>query len=96
MAIDTFVESMPAAMRDGESGIEVAADGGVSIGAEFRRLEAAWMTGVAATARAGAPVIIDDVFLGGRGPAALKDPFGTLRRPEGVLHGVRRRTGRGA
>jgi chloramphenicol 3-O phosphotransferase len=65
MAIDTFVESMPAAMRSGDAGIDVAADGGVSIGAEFRRLEAAWMAGVAATVRAGAPVIIDDVFLGG-------------------------------
>ena len=62
MAIDTFVESLPAAMRDG---IEVAADGDVRVGAEFRRLEAAWMAGVAATVRAGAPVIVDDVFLGG-------------------------------
>jgi chloramphenicol 3-O phosphotransferase len=62
MAIDTFVESLPAAMR---SGIEITNDGGVTIGAEFRRLEAAWMAGVAATVRAGAPVIVDDVFLGG-------------------------------
>jgi chloramphenicol 3-O phosphotransferase len=65
MAIDTFVDALPPAMRDGGDGIDVAEDGGVSVGAEFRRLEAAWMAGVAATVRAGAPVIVDDVFLGG-------------------------------
>ncbi len=65
MAIDTFVESLPAAMRAGDAGIGVDVDGGVTVGAEFRRLEAAWMTGVAATAHAGAPIIVDDVFLGG-------------------------------
>ena len=35
------------------------------VGEVFSRLEAAWMAGIAATARAGAPVIVDDVFLGG-------------------------------
>lgn len=65
MAIDTFVDSLPPAMRDGGDGIDVAEDGGVSVGARFRLLEAAWMAGVAATVRAGAPVIVDDVFLGG-------------------------------
>jgi chloramphenicol 3-O phosphotransferase len=44
---------------------EVAADGGVSVGADFRALEAAWTGGVVAMVRAGARVIIDDVFLGG-------------------------------
>ncbi|MGH3155015.1 MAG: phosphotransferase-like protein, partial [Streptosporangiaceae bacterium] len=33
--------------------------------AEFRRLEAAWLDGIAAMARAGARVIVDEVFLGG-------------------------------
>ena len=42
-----------------------AADGGVSVGAGFRALEAAWMDGIAAMARAGARIIIDDAFLGG-------------------------------
>lgn len=42
-----------------------AADGEVSVGADFRALEAAWMDGVAAMVRAGARVIVDDVFLGG-------------------------------
>ncbi|MFF3673888.1 chloramphenicol phosphotransferase CPT [Streptomyces sp. NPDC002120] len=64
-AVDSLVEAMPASLRASDAGIEFAADGGVQIGSEFRRLEAAWMAGVAATARAGAPVIVDDVFLGG-------------------------------
>ncbi|MEV7440809.1 chloramphenicol phosphotransferase CPT [Streptomyces sp. NPDC091204] len=64
-AVDSLVEAMPASLRESDAGIEFAADGGVQIGSEFRRLEAAWMAGVAATARAGAPVVVDDVFLGG-------------------------------
>ncbi|MFB7398862.1 chloramphenicol phosphotransferase CPT [Streptomyces rubiginosohelvolus] len=64
-AIDTFVDSLPASLRTSDAGIAFAEDGGVAIGEEFRRLEAAWREGVAATARAGANVIIDDVFLGG-------------------------------
>lgn len=64
-AIDTFVDALPASLRSGGEGIEFAADGGVAVGEEFRRLEAAWREGVAAMARAGAKIIIDDVFLGG-------------------------------
>ncbi|MFD4744374.1 chloramphenicol phosphotransferase CPT [Streptomyces rubiginosohelvolus] len=64
-AIDTFVDSLPASLRTTDAGIAFAEDGGVAIGEEFRRLEEAWREGVAATARAGANVIIDDVFLGG-------------------------------
>jgi len=60
-AIDGFVELLPASMRDAL----VSDDGDVHVGPEFRRLEAAWREGVAATVRAGARVLIDDVFLGG-------------------------------
>lgn len=66
---DSFVDSLPARMRDGggdgDGGIVFAEDGGVSVGAEFRALEAAWMEGIAAMVRAGARIVIDDVFLGG-------------------------------
>ncbi|MEW2402351.1 chloramphenicol phosphotransferase CPT [Streptomyces sp. NPDC046862] len=62
---DSFVDALPAKMRDSDGGIVFAADGGVSVGADFRALEAAWMEGVVAMVRAGARVIIDDVFLGG-------------------------------
>ncbi|MFD5092889.1 chloramphenicol phosphotransferase CPT [Amycolatopsis thailandensis] len=62
LGVDTLIDAMPASV---DEGIDFAADGGVSVGSGFRRLEDAWMTGVAAMARAGARVIIDDVFLGG-------------------------------
>jgi chloramphenicol 3-O phosphotransferase len=65
LSVDTLVEAMPAAMRASDAGIEVAADGGVVVGAEFRLLDAAWAAGIAAMARAGARVVVDDVFLGG-------------------------------
>ncbi|MGP3955876.1 chloramphenicol phosphotransferase CPT [Nonomuraea sp. 3N208] len=63
--VDSLIEAMPASMQGSDGGIEFAPDGGVSVGPLFRKLDAAWMEGVAATARAGAGVIVDDVFLGG-------------------------------
>jgi chloramphenicol 3-O phosphotransferase len=65
LGTDTFVEAMPASMRASEAGIAFAADGEVVIGPDFRTLEAAWIDGVAAMARTGARVIVDEVFLGG-------------------------------
>jgi chloramphenicol 3-O phosphotransferase len=65
VGVDTLVQAMPASMQTSDAGIEIAADGGVSVGPGFRTLEAAWMEGVAAMVRAGARVIIDEVFLGG-------------------------------
>ena len=62
---DMLIQAMPASMQSSDAGIEFAPDGGVSVGPGFRRLEAAWMDGVAATARAGARVIVDAIFLGG-------------------------------
>ena len=62
---DSFVAALPAKMQESDAGIAFAADGGVSVGSDFRALEAAWIHGVVATARAGARIIIDEVFLGG-------------------------------
>ncbi|ELP62266.1 chloramphenicol phosphotransferase CPT [Streptomyces turgidiscabies] len=62
---DSFVDALPARMRESDAGIEIAADGRVSVGADFLALEAAWREGVVAMVRAGARVVIDDVFLGG-------------------------------
>ena len=62
---DMLIEAMPASMQASEAGIEFAADGGVSVGPAFRALEAAWMEAVATMARAGARVIVDEIFLGG-------------------------------
>ncbi|RKE23112.1 chloramphenicol phosphotransferase CPT [Streptomyces sp. TLI_171] len=63
--IDDLIDAMPAALFEQDAGIEFGSDGAVAVGAAFRALEGAWMAGVAATARAGAPVVIDDVFLSG-------------------------------
>jgi chloramphenicol 3-O phosphotransferase len=63
--VDSLIDAMPVSMRTTDAGIEFAPDGGVSVGPEFMALQAAWMEGVAAMVRAGARVIIDEVFLGG-------------------------------
>ncbi|OIJ85721.1 chloramphenicol phosphotransferase CPT [Streptomyces monashensis] len=65
LGTDTLVDAMPAAMRASDTGIGFAPDGEVTVGPEFRRLEAAWIEGVAAMARSGARVVVDEVFLGG-------------------------------
>ncbi|MEU4503899.1 chloramphenicol phosphotransferase CPT [Streptomyces sp. NPDC024089] len=63
--VDTLIEAMPTSMSESDAGIEFAPDGEVVVGAEFRTLETAWIEGVAAMARAGAGIIVDEVFLGG-------------------------------
>lgn len=65
LGVDTFIAAMPASMEGDGAGIEFAPDGGVSVGPEFRALEDAWIEGIAAMVRAGARVILDEVFLGG-------------------------------
>ncbi|RLP75361.1 chloramphenicol phosphotransferase [Mycetocola tolaasinivorans] len=80
VSIDTFVDALPATMREGNTGIDFAPDGGVSVGADFRRLERAWTRGIAEMARAGAPIILDDVFLsGGESQARLLAQLEGLR-----------------
>ncbi|MEV4341281.1 chloramphenicol phosphotransferase CPT [Streptomyces sp. NPDC049590] len=63
--IDAFVDALPPRLRDADGGIAFGADGRVRVGADFRVLEEAWRQGVAASVRAGARVVVDDVFLGG-------------------------------
>lgn len=73
--VDDFIRALPAGLP---GGITFGDGGEVRVGDAFRRLELAWMSGLAATARAGANLIVDDVFLGGaetqaRWSAALGD-----------------------
>lgn len=65
LGADTFVEALPESLRASDTGIAFGADGQVQTGATFRQLDEAWSHGVAAMARAGARVIVDEVFLGG-------------------------------
>ena len=77
---DDLIQAMPTSMQTSAAGIEFAEDGQIAVGPEFRRLEAAWITGIAAMASAGARVIVDEVFLGG--PASQqrwKNALGTLQ-----------------
>jgi chloramphenicol 3-O phosphotransferase len=66
LSVDDLVAAMPGRGEHGEL-ITFAPDGAVSVTAAFRRLEAAWYDGIAAIARAGVGVIVDEVFLGGGG-----------------------------
>ncbi len=79
LGVDTLIDAMPARLRLGDEGIGFADDGEVTVGGEFRELEDAWISGVAAMARAGARVIVDEVFLGGTESRA---------RWEKALHGL--------
>ncbi|MBS2551066.1 chloramphenicol phosphotransferase CPT [Catenulispora sp. NL8] len=64
-APDSDSDSDAGTETSSNTGIQFGPDGEVSVGADFRELEAAWTAGVVATARAGARIIVDDVFLGG-------------------------------
>lgn len=65
LGVDTLVDAMPQALLTSETGITFGADGSVRPGPAFRHLESAWMQGIAAMARAGARIILDEVFLSG-------------------------------
>ncbi len=65
LGVDTFIQALPGSLQRSAAGIEIAEDGKITIGPKFRALEAAWIEGVAAMARAGGRVIVDEVFLGG-------------------------------
>ncbi|GMA14904.1 chloramphenicol phosphotransferase CPT family protein [Deinococcus metallilatus] len=65
LGTDTFLAALPPALQASDAGITFGEDGQIEVGAEFRRLDMAWSRGVAGLARAGAPVIVDEVFLGG-------------------------------
>jgi chloramphenicol 3-O phosphotransferase len=65
IGIDDLLDALPPSLMGSGSGIAFGEQGEIALGEGFREIEAAWMSGVAAVARAGARVIIDDVFLGG-------------------------------
>jgi chloramphenicol 3-O phosphotransferase len=66
LSVDDLIEALPPSLlaSDG-TGIAFGQQGEVDVGEGFREIEAAWMAGVAAMARAGARIIFDDVFLSG-------------------------------
>ncbi len=66
LGVDDLVDRLPPCLTDSGSGVEFGQQGEVMLGDGYREVETAWSTGVAAMARAGARIIIDDVFLGGQ------------------------------
>ncbi|MFE4516044.1 chloramphenicol phosphotransferase CPT [Kitasatospora sp. NPDC056783] len=66
LGADTMVDALPPALREGGEGIGGVTDGDgtVEVGPVFAALDAAWTVGVAAMARAGARIVVDEVFLG--------------------------------
>ena len=79
LGVDAFIQTMPFSLQTSAAGIEIVSGGRVVVGPEFRELEAAWLAGIAAMARTGARIILDDVFLGGAASQQrLMEAFGTL------------------
>jgi chloramphenicol 3-O phosphotransferase len=65
LSVDDMIDALPPSLMESDAGVAFGQQGEVAIGEGFREMEAAWLTGIAAMARAGARVIIDDVFLSG-------------------------------
>jgi chloramphenicol 3-O phosphotransferase len=65
LGVDDLINALPPGLLEDGAGIAFGPQGEVLVGGGFREMEAAWRAGMAAMARAGARVIIDDVFLGG-------------------------------
>ncbi len=65
LGVDDLIARLPPSLLD-SGGVTFGQQGEVTVGEGFRQVENAWMTGIAAMARAGARIILDDIFLGGR------------------------------
>jgi len=65
--VDDLVERLPPSLVGDASGLVIGPHGEVAVGPAFLRLQHSWMVGIAAMARSGAHVVLDEVFLGGGG-----------------------------
>ena len=65
LGIDTLITAMPARMFGTPDGHTIHADGSIEIGPGWRRAHDRWRSSVGALVRAGADVILDEVFLEG-------------------------------
>ena len=62
---DASIGARPREHEVAEGGIDFGANGEITIGPEFERLEAAWLKGLACIAATGTRLILDEVFLYG-------------------------------
>ncbi len=65
LGVDDLLDALPPSLLGAGSGVAFGQQGEITLGDGFRAVEAAWTLGVAAMARAGARIIVDEVFLGG-------------------------------
>ena len=68
LGVDDLVRALPGGAEPTAAlpSVGVGPDGSVTVGEDFRRAEAAWYAGLAAMARSGTGLVVDEVFLGGR------------------------------
>lgn len=66
LGVDDLIDRLPPSLVESGSGVEFGQQGEVVLGDGFREVETAWTQGIAAMARAGGRIIIDDVFLSGK------------------------------
>ena len=78
--VDALIDAMPQAMTSQAEGLVFHPDGRVETGAGFTVVEDACYAGLAAMARAGSGLILDEVFLGGaRSQGRLRAALAGLR-----------------
>jgi chloramphenicol 3-O phosphotransferase len=71
--VDAFIDALPGRGHSPRADIASTPNGAVEIGPGFKACEDAWREGLATMARAGAPLILDEVFLsGGEAQTAMR------------------------
>jgi chloramphenicol 3-O phosphotransferase len=63
--IDSLITAMPLQLDGAAEGLLIHPDGRVEVGPAFLALEGAWRRGLAAMARSGIRLVLDEVLLGG-------------------------------
>ncbi len=63
LGVDNLIQAAPPSMENAPEGLTIAPGGIITVGPAYRMLETAWAAGVAAIARAGTGVIVDEVLV---------------------------------
>ena len=74
LGVDDLIHALSHGPTDATAGgsLHFGSDGSISVSGSFHQAAAAWFQGIGAIARAGVPVIVDEVFLdGGKSQARL-------------------------
>ncbi len=86
--VDAFIDALPGRGDSPRANITYLPNGAVETGPMFKSREHAWYQGLAAMARGGAPLILDEVFLSG-GTAVQASMRAALRGVEVLWVGIR-------